>query len=117
MLGRLPCSPLRRYESSLIRFTENTDTLPTLQYIEHLSIQGCPSPEIQGRTLYRAVDPASIPVLLSRIENLSMLTLWLMDWPRGGLEERKRRRKSMSTSVVLRILSTRLPSLSSCVRC
>ncbi len=99
LVQRLPFSPLRRYEKSLIQFLDDADTLPALEHVTDLQIQRYPD-GTQGRNLYRAVDPASVPLLVSKCHNkLKWLTLFLMDWPRGALEERKRRRKTLAAAI------------------
>jgi hypothetical protein len=99
LVRRLPFSPLRRYERSLIQFLDDADSLPALNHITDLQIQRYPD-DSRGRNLYRAVDPSSVPVLVSKCrEKLKWLTLYLMDWPRGALEERKRRRKTLAAVI------------------
>jgi hypothetical protein len=99
LVQRLPFSPLRRYERSLIQFLDDADSLPELKHVTDLRIQRYPDSS-QGRNLYRGVDPASVPLIVSRCrEKLKWLTLYLMDWPRGALEERKRRRKTLAAVI------------------
>jgi hypothetical protein len=99
LVQRLPFSPLCRYERSLIQFLDDADSLPDLKHVTDLRIQHYPDSS-QGRNLYRAVDPASVPLIVSRCrEKLKWLTLYLMDWPRGALEERKRRRKTLAAVI------------------
>ncbi|KAK4152974.1 hypothetical protein C8A00DRAFT_34306 [Chaetomidium leptoderma] len=99
MVRRLPFSPLRRYEGSVIRFLEGADALPGLKHVVDLEIQQFPVRSWQGRELYRAVDPASASLIISKCTNLRRLKLHLMDWPRGALEERKRRRKTIAAAI------------------
>jgi hypothetical protein len=99
LVRRLPLSPLRRYEASLIRFLDSVDTLPPLNHVTTLQIQGYPDGS-RPRNLYRAVDSASVPLLVSKCrKKLRRLNLFLMDWPRGALEERKRRRKTLAAAI------------------
>lgn len=98
LVQRLPFSPLRRYEASLIRFLNSTDTLPKINHVDHLEIQRYWLP--QGRHLYRAIDVASASLVISHFgSKLNYLSLHLVDWPRGALEERKRRRKHVAVAI------------------
>jgi hypothetical protein len=99
LVQRLPFSPLRRYEASLIRFLDSADTLPTLEHVTELTIQRLPPDPGRGRNLYRAVDPATASLLVSKCPNLDSLSLHLMDWPRAATEERKRRRKTLAAAI------------------
>ncbi|KAK5657157.1 hypothetical protein OQA88_3214 [Cercophora sp. LCS_1] len=93
VVRRLPFSPLRRYEKSLILFLDEPETLPKLGHISSFGIHRWPK-DGQGRHLYRNVDPLSASLLLRRCKpSLEEVSLYLMDWPRGATEERKHRRK------------------------
>jgi hypothetical protein len=98
LVQRLPFSPLRRYEASVIRFLDSADTLPVMKHLDRLEIQKPPF-SYRARDLYRAIDPASASLIISKCPELMSLGLYLMDWPRGALDERKRRRKTLATAI------------------
>jgi hypothetical protein len=98
LVQRLPFSPLRRYEASVIRFLDSADTLPVMKHVNQLEIQSPPY-SYRARDLYRAVDPATASLIVSKCPELGWLGLYLVDWPRGALQERKRRRKTLATAI------------------
>ncbi|KAK4106892.1 hypothetical protein N658DRAFT_482647 [Parathielavia hyrcaniae] len=87
-----PVSPLRRYERSVIRFLREGDEvdhlLPEFEDVGELSIQ---------QFGYRGRELPSM--IVTRCTKLSKLNLSLMDWPRGDVEERKRRRRALDAVI------------------
>ncbi|KAK0645380.1 hypothetical protein B0T16DRAFT_411096 [Cercophora newfieldiana] len=94
LVKRLAFSPVRRYERSLIRYLDDPEELPALERVSWFKLQEGLSRGIQGRNTYRTVDPETAGLLVEKCRrSLDYLSLNLMDWPRGAVEERKRRRK------------------------
>ena len=113
VVKKLPFSVHRRYERSVVQFLEGEGELPDLPRVGDLQIQHCGLPDGRGRNLYRAVDPATVGMLVMKCrKSLRVVRLNLMDWPRGDVEERKRRRRVLAKTVDG--LPPRVRSLSVC---
>ncbi|KAK4123978.1 hypothetical protein N657DRAFT_681083 [Parathielavia appendiculata] len=93
-----PVSPLRRYERSVIQYLQEKEVvdLTELEDVGELSIQRF---GYRGREMPRAVDVDSAALIVARCTKLTKLNLSVMDWPRGVLEERKRRRRALAAMI------------------
>jgi hypothetical protein len=89
-----PVSPHRRYEASMIQFLDPPETLPLITNFNWLGLTWMIIEET--RELPRTMDPATVGLILSRCPRVEYLWTIMMDWPRGDIEERKRRRKVLA---------------------
>ncbi|KAK4445415.1 hypothetical protein QBC34DRAFT_497539 [Podospora aff. communis PSN243] len=97
MVRRLGFSPMRRYERSVLRFLGGAEELPELRRVGYLKIQEGLARGCEGRHTYRAVEPETAGMLVQKCRgSLESVSLGLMDWPRGDVEERKRRRRALA---------------------
>ncbi|KAK0627968.1 hypothetical protein B0T14DRAFT_513605 [Immersiella caudata] len=110
MAKRLGFSPMRRYERSALRLLVDAEVLPALERVGYLRIQEGTARGYEGRHTYRAIDPKTAGMLVQKCRrSLESVSLGLMDWPRGDVVERKRRRKALAK--VLDELPPRLEDL------